>query len=300
MTLPQLLTQVLLPIMLALMMFSMGLSLTTKDFKRIANYPKAAFSGILMQLMLLPAIAWGLILLLGIWVSIPPLVTFGILILAACPGGATSNVISHLAGGEGALSISMTAIVSLLIPFIIPVSLAYQLSWLGGEAISLQLPIIKTIMQLLLVTVIPVIIAMVIRHRWSAAVIKVEPVFRKGSGLLFLILVLALMIAQWEKIQQLGWQVAGLCLALCLTAMLASYLIAKLLGFDGRTTKTLSIEVGIQNAGTGIFIAAVLMNQPELALIPLTYGLVMNIPAFVLIGLNYTQKKQAVVFQNVS
>jgi len=300
MTSAQLLTQVMLPIMLALMMFAMGLSLSVLDFKRIAKYPKAVFSGILMQLLLLPAIAWGILLFLGLWMAIPPLVALGILILAACPGGATSNVISHLAGGEGALSISMTAFVSLLIPFIIPVSLAYQFSWLGGEAINVQLPIVKTIMQLLLVTVIPVIIAMAIRHRWSAAVIKVEPAFRKGSGLLFLILVLALMIAQWEKIQQLGWQVAGLCLALCLTAMLASYLIAKLLGFDGRTKKTLSIEVGIQNAGTGIFIAAVLMNQPELALIPLTYGLVMNIPAFVLIGLNYSQKKQAVAFQNVS
>lgn len=300
MTLPQLLTQVLLPIMLALMMFAMGLSLTSKDFKRIVKYPKAAFSGILMQLLLLPIIAWGLILLLGLWVSIPPLVALGILILAACPGGATSNVISYLAGGEGALSISMTAFVSILMPFIIPVSLAYQLSWLGGEVINVQLPMVKTIVQLLLVTVIPVIIAMALRHRWSAVIIKVEPAFRKGSGLLFLILVLVLAITQWEKIQQLGWQVAGLCLALCLIAMLASYLIAKLLGLDFRTKKTLSIEVGIQNAGTGIFIAAALMNQQELALIPLTYGLVMNLPALVLIGLNYTQKKQAVAFQNVS
>lgn len=300
MTLAQLLTQVMLPIMLALMMFAMGLSLSVLDFKRIARYPKAVFSGVLMQLLLLPAIAWGILLLLGLWVAIPPLVILGILILAACPGGATSNVISHLAGGEGALSISMTALVSLLIPFIIPVSLAYQFSWLGEEAINVQLPIVKTIMQLLLVTVIPVIIAMAIRHRWSAAVIRVELAFRKGSGLLFLILVLALMIVQWEKIQQLGWQVAGLCLVLCLVAMVTSYLIANLLGFDLRTQKTLSIEVGIQNAGTGIFIAAVLMNQPELALIPLTYGLVMNIPAFVLIGLNYSQKKQAVALQNVS
>lgn len=300
MTLAQLLTQVMLPIMLALMMFAMGLSLSVLDFKRIARYPKAVFSGVLMQLLLLPAIAWGILLLLGLWVAIPPLVILGILILAACPGGATSNVISHLAGGKGALSISMTALVSLFIPFIIPVSLAYQFSWLGTETVDLKLPILKTIMQLLLVTVIPVIIAMVIRHRWSATVIKVEPAFRKGSGLLFLILILALMIVQWEKIQQLGWQVTGLCLVLCLVAMVTSYLMANLLGFDLRTKKTLSIEVGIQNAGTGIFIAAVLMNQPELALIPLTYGLVMNIPAFVLIGLNYSQKNHAVAFQNVS
>ena len=151
----QMLTQIVLPIALALMMFSMGLTLTKGDFRRIAQFPRPVFVGVLMQMLLLPVIAWGLILFCGLWVRITDTLAMGLLILAACPGGATSNIISHLSGGDGALSISMTAIVSLLVPIIVPISLVYQLSWLaemqagwslGRGDESLSLPIVKTAM----------------------------------------------------------------------------------------------------------------------------------------------------------
>lgn len=297
MTFAQLLTQLILPIALALMMFSMGLALTFSDFRRVRTFPRPAIQGILMQLLLLPVIAWAMILLLSLWIEVPQMLAFGILILAACPGGATSNVISHLAGGDGALSISMTAVVSLLMPFIVPISLAYQLSWLGGDPLGIQLPIMKTIMQLLLVTVAPVLLAMVLRYYWPKTIIKVEPVFRRVMGFLFFLLVVLLLLVQWPQLKQLGDFILLLCIALslslCIVAMAISYWIAKQQGFDMRTGKTLAIEVGIQNAGTGIFIAAVLLQNPELALIPLTYGLVMNIPAFVLITVNARQRLPA-------
>lgn len=265
------------------MMFSMGLSLTLADFKRIALYPKAACVGVVMQLMLLPAVAWGLILIAGFFINLPMILAMGLLILAACPGGATSNVIAHLAGGDGALSISMTAVVSLIVPFIVPVSLLWQFSWLGVETTAFQLPIMKTIMQLLVVTVLPVILAMLLRHYFSAWVLRVEPGLRKLTGFIFITLVVLLTSAQWQKLSILGLEVIILCLALCLIAMACAYRVAKQFGFNQKTEKTLSIEVGIQNAGTGIFIAAVLMGEPELALIPLMYGLLMNIPAIILI-----------------
>lgn len=294
MTFAQLLTQLFLPIALALMMFSMGLALTFSDFRRVRAFPRPAILGILMQLLLPPVIAWIMILLLSLWIEVPQMLAFGILILAACPGGATSNVISHLAGGDGALSISMTAVVSLLMPFIVPVSLAYQLSWLGGDPLGIQLPIVKTIMQLLLVTVAPVLLAMALRYYWPKTIIKIEPVFRRIMGLLFFMLVVLLLLVQWPQLKQLGDFILALCivlsLSLCIVAMAMSYWIAKQQGFDARTGKTLAVEVGIQNAGTGIFIAAVLLQSPELALIPLTYGLVMNIPAFVLIAVNARQR----------
>jgi BASS family bile acid:Na+ symporter len=272
------------------MMFSMGLSLTIADFKRIANYPKAAILGVMMQLMLLPLLAWGLILFADSLFSLPMSLAMGLLILAACPGGATSNVIAHLAGGDGALSISMTAVVSLIVPFLVPVTLLFQFSWLGAEAKAFQLPIMKTIMQLLIVTVIPVILAMLLRHYFSLKVQAVEPSFRKLTGIMFIALVISLTLAQWQKLSLLGLEVIILCLALCLLSMSIAYLIANKLGLDKKTEKTLSIEVGIQNAGTGIFIAAVLMGNPELALIPLMYGLLMNIPAVILIGMNQSAK----------
>lgn len=271
------------------MMFSMGLSLTLADFKRIAEYPKAALLGIMMQLLLLPLIAWGLILLAGTVISLPLTLAMGLLILAACPGGATSNVIAHLAGGDGALSISMTAVVSLIVPFLLPVTLMLQFGWLGAEAASIQLPVMKTIMQLLVVTVIPVIIAMLLRHYFTNRVQAIEPNFRKLTGLMFIALVILLTTAQWEKLSILGGEVIILCFTLCLLSMTTAYLIAKQLGLNKKTKKTLAIEVGIQNAGTGIFIAAVLMANPELALIPLMYGLLMNIPALILIVMNQRQ-----------
>ena len=226
MTSAQLLSQWVLPVALALMMFAMGLALTLNDFRRIKIFPRPVILGILLQFLLLPTLAWGMILLLGLWIDIPQLLAFGILILAACPGGATSNVISHLAGGDGALSISMTAIVSVLMPFIIPISLAYQLSWIAEDPLGIHLPIMKTITQLVLVTALPVILAMCLRYYWPSWVLKIEPSFKKISGLLFLLLVLSLLAVQWPQLKLLGSTVLVLCivmsLSLCVVAMLAA------------------------------------------------------------------------------
>jgi BASS family bile acid:Na+ symporter len=287
------LAQFALPISLALMMFSLGLSLTINDFRRIAISPRPVLLGVVMQLLLLPVIATGLIAVAQLFTSLSQELIVGLLILAACPGGATSNIISHLSGGDGALSISMTAIVSVMVPFILPFSLALQLSW-WGESIAVELPLLKTLLQLLVITVCPVFLGMAIRRRWSKTVLSIEPRVRKLSTFIFVLLVLSLMYGQWPQFSKMGISVAVLCLSLCLCAMLVAYLLARWQGFDQRVVKTLSIEVGIQNAGTGMFIAAVVLNQPELALVPLMYGLVMNIPAFSLIAINLYQDRAQV------
>jgi BASS family bile acid:Na+ symporter len=289
----ELVAQIALPVSLALMMFSLGLSLTVNDFRRIVVSPHPVWVGISMQLLLLPVIAGLLITTVQWFMPLSDELILGLVILAACPGGATSNIISHLSGGDGALSISMTAVVSLLVPFILPFSLALQLSW-WGESLAVELPLLKTLMQLLLITVIPVLLAMIVRWRWSSRVIALEPTVRKLSGLIFVLLVLSLMYGQWPQLQEMGVSVAALCLALCLCSMFVAYLLARWQGFDRKVVKTLSIEVGIQNAGTGMFIAAVVLQQPELALVPLMYGLVMNIPAFSMIVINLYQGRVSV------
>ena len=294
MTILEVLTQFMLPIVLACMMFAMGLSLTVNDFRRIARYPLAAMVGIVLQLLLLPMIAWALIFIITLFIPLSPalssLLFLGLVILAACPGGATSNVISYLAGGDAALSISMTAVVSLLVPFLIPISLSYQFVWLGTEAVALQLPFIKTVMQLLLVTVLPVILAMVIRHYWTQSIIKWEPFIAKLIGGIFVCLIVTLVVMQWSMLVEMGIGVALLCLSLCLVSMLSAYVISRMMGFDLSIQKTLAIEVGFQNAGTGMFIAAVLLKDPGLAIVPLIYGLVMNLPALVLVAVHRNNK----------
>lgn len=297
MTTIQILTQLILPLVLALMMLAMGLSLTLNDFRRVARYPKSVLLGIVMQLLLLPLIAWSLILLIKFFIplssELSQLLFLGLLILAACPGGATSNVISYLAGGDVALSISMTALVSLLVPFVIPFSLAYQFSWLGigSDVISLHLPFAKTVMQLLLVTVIPVMLGMIIRHYWTNAIIKWEPLVGKVTGFIFASLILVLIVVQWPKLQEMGMGVALVCMSLCTLSMLIAYVISGFAGFKYKIQKTLVIEVGFQNAGTGMFIAAVLLDSPTLALVPLMYGLVMNLPALIMIVINRQQNR---------
>lgn len=295
MTTIQIITQLMLPIALGLMMLAMGLSLTFADFRRIAQYPKAAVLGILMQLLLLPLIAWVLILLIKIFIplssELAQLLFLGLIILAVCPGGATSNIISYLAGGDVALSISMTALVSIWVPLVVPLSLAYQFSWLGEDAIALHLPFAKTALQLLLVTVIPVFVGMVVRHYWTASIVKFEPLIGKLIGFLFVCLILVLMLVQWPKLQEMGAGIMLVCLSLCVIAMLFAYSIAKFLGFSYKVQKTLAIEVGFQNAGTGMYIAAVLLGRPDWALVPLMYGLVMNLPALVLIVINSSLSK---------
>ena len=298
MTTLEILTQFMLPLFLAFMMLAMGLSLTLNDFRRIARYPKTVILGITFQLVLLPLIAWALIFAIKLFIpvslALSQLLFLGLVILAACPGGASSNVISYLAGGDAALSVSMTAVVSLVAPFIIPVSLAYQFLWLGGDVITLHLPFFKTLMQLLVVTAFPVILGMLIRHYWTQAIIKWEPFIAKVTGFAFVCLILVLIIVQWPKLLEMGIWVAVLCLSLCVIAMVIAYLISKALGFNASIQKTLAIEVGFQNAGTGMFIAAVLLDSPDLAVVPLMYGLVMNLPAFMLIALHSQRNKNSV------
>ena len=290
----ELLSQIVLPISLALMMFAMGLSLTLADFRRVVKFPKAFVLGLSLQLLLLPLLAWLLIWAVGLVVTVPLLLASGLIILAACPGGATSNIISHLSGGDGALSISMTAVVSLLAPFILPLLLTWQLGllelWVADphstastQTLTLQLPILKTLMQLMVVTVVPVLLAMLVRHHFQVWVAKHESFIRRSSTWLFLALILGLLLTNANKLMAMGWLVAFMCLSLCLLTMLLAFVLSRVVGVDKRTQTTLMIESGIQNAGTGMFIAAVLLQNPTLALIPLIYGLLMNLPAVVMI-----------------
>ena len=138
-------------------------------------------------------------------------------------------------------------------------------------------------MQLFVITVLPVVLAMWLRVRFLAWVLKYEALISKLSAALLFSLVSILVWAQWDKLSQQAWQVMAVCALMCLLAMAIASLIARFNRFDLAVKKTLAIEVGIQNAGTGMFVALVVLKQPELALIPLSYGLMMNIPALVLV-----------------
>ncbi|RLV61325.1 bile acid:sodium symporter family protein [Parashewanella curva] len=271
------LTQLILPLALAMMMLTLGLSLSIRDFKEALVNPKPFIFGVTLQLLLLPLIAWLHILLIGKFIELPLLVTVGLVILASCPGGATSNLIAFLLGGNAALSVSMTAFVSLVMPVILPLSLSWQLSWLGIDS-QVSLPFLITFQKLLSITIVPVIVGMIIRAFFRQGVEKAQPYISRIATILFFGLVVFMAWRFQQDLLKSGWLMVLMCLSVCILAMLVTQLICKQAKLNFSYRRTLLIEVGIQNAGTGMFIAAVILKQPEWTLLPMTYGLVMNIP----------------------
>jgi len=199
------LTTTILPISLFIIMLGMGLSLVIADFKRIALYPKATLIGLTNQLILLPIIAFGIVTLL----SLPPMVAIGFMLLAACPGGVTSNLITHVSRGDTALSITLTAISSfasvVTIPFIMSSSLLHFL----GDAQPIALPVVKTVMQILVITIVPVSIGMTIRHFFPEFAKRMDKPTRIFSSIIFLIILISIIVTNTEIIRLYFFEFGG-------------------------------------------------------------------------------------------
>ena len=276
----QLLSQVVLPIALAIMMLVMGLSLRPEHFKRVIQHPGLVLVGLLLQWLLLPAVALLLIWLL----PLPAEVMVGLVILAACPGGATSNIISHLSGGDAALSVTLTAVISLLAPLTVPLWVNTQLDWLALDAVNIHLPWAKAVMPLVVVTVVPLLLGMTLAHFWPRWMQQHGLLLNRMAFALFAGLVVTLAWANAERLPALWSLVTLACLSLCLLAMIAAGLIGRLISRDEAISRTYMVEVGIQNAGTAMLVAVTLLNRPDLALVALFYGILMNLPALLLIS----------------
>ncbi len=284
------LTQIVLPLALAMMMLVMGLSLRPAHFVAVAREPKLILLGLALQLLLLPALAFLLVLVL----SLPATLAIGLVILAACPGGATSNVISHLSGGDASLSVTLTALITLLAPLTLPLWVNTQLQWLNLDQLDLYLPWLPTLMPLLLVTVLPLLLGMALAASYPRRVSPALPWLNRLSLLLFMALVIAMAVANSERLPQLWSQATLACLGLCLLAMMSTALISRLLQLGERRSITLMVEVGIQNAGTAMLISATILQRPDLALVALFYGILMNLPALLLIGRRMLRQPVAV------
>ncbi len=265
------LTQLFLPLALAIIMFGMGLSLTPGDFKRILVYPKAVAIGLCNQLILLPLIAFLLILLFGLERE----AAVGVMILSACPGGATSNLITHLAKGDSALSITLTGFSSLItvltIPFVVNFSLNYFIA--GGEI--QQLNIVGTVITVLLITAIPVAIGMIVLEKSPDFAARLDKPFRKISVVFFVLIVFAAIFKEKENIVQYFIDAGPVTLALNVCTLGVGYLSGMLLGLSKKQSTTIAIESGIQNATLGITVAATLLLNPAMTIPSVIYGLLM-------------------------
>lgn len=259
-------------------MLGMGLGLTIHDFKQIIMAPKAAILGLFSQLVMLPIVGFALASIF----PLTPELAVGVMVIAACPGGATSNLMTYIARGNVALSISLTAISSVITIFTIPLVINFSMQSFMGEAAALQLPFWKTVIQIAVITLIPVSMGMLLNHyvpRFAASVEKNV----KWLSLFFLGLIIAIILFK-ERANVLDFfiQVGWVTLALNVITMALGFAIATLAKLNRPTTKALTIEVGIQNGTLAIAVASapIFLNNPSMAIPPAIYSLIMYVTGF--------------------
>ncbi len=273
--------KLLLPLGLAFIMASLGLSLRLPDFKAVFRHPGALILGLFFQIIALPALAFTLLL---IW-PLPPALAVGIMILAACPGGITSNLLTHFARGDTALSISLTAISSMAGVVSVPLVVNLALIFFTDARQLQDLPVWKLMAGVLAVSTAPVVLGMALNHRWPQLAAALARYARPISTGIFILIVIGAFASQWD-VMMLNLNVIGPVIILLNGGiMLLSFFTAKLSGFPSRQITAIALESGLQNGAMGIFVALTLLKNADMMIPSISYALVMNISAALFIML---------------
>ena len=264
-------TDIFLPLALAFIMFALGLGLTSADFLRVVKQPKDFFVGALSQIILLPIIAFCLV---KIW-PISPELAIGVMIIAAAPGGVTSNILTSFARGDVALSISLTAIISLLSVITVPFIIVTSLSLLDSNAVSQNISLTSMAISMFLIVTVPVILGMLFRRFASNAAIKFESVAKKISIVLFIIVLLGAILAEKDNIVSYFADAGLITLALNVIMMIVAFYVAQLLATGNEQKKCIAIECGLQNGTLAIFVGTTLFGGGAFVIPAATYSLIM-------------------------
>jgi bile acid:Na+ symporter, BASS family len=265
------LIKTVLPLSLFIIMLGMGLSLTVEDFKRVLKFPKAVAIGISCQMLVLPLLGFGVIKFFNPSIEL----SMGLMILAFCPGGTTSNLISYLAKADLALSVTLTVIVSILSPITIPLFTKIAFSMLTGTGKVIELPFFKTFITLAVITFIPVALGMFINKKAPEFSKKCEkPV--KILSILFLMLIIAGILKQnWANLPRFFQDIGPAAFALNTISVLLGFSIAKLFKLNHRQSQAIGIEVGIQNGTTALLVTGTILVNPEMSIAPSIYSILM-------------------------
>jgi len=264
-------TDVILPLALAFIMFSLGLGLTGADFLRVIKQPKDFFVGAISQIILLPIVAF---ILVKIW-PISPELAIGVMIIAAAPGGVTSNVLTSFAKGDVALSISLTAIISLLSVITVPFILISSLNLLGSESIVQNISLVSMAISMFLIVTVPVVIGMIFRRFAENIAIKFELIAKKISVVLFIIVLLGAILAEKDNIVSYFADAGLITLVLNILMMIIAFYVAQLLGTGIPQKKCIAIECGLQNGTLAIFVGTTLFGGGVYVIPAATYSLIM-------------------------
>tara|TARA_Y100000590_G_scaffold445845_1_gene578524 strand:- start:6 stop:854 length:849 start_codon:yes stop_codon:yes gene_type:complete len=264
-------TDIFLPLALAFIMFALGLGLTGADFLRVLKQPKDFFIGAISQIILLPVVAF---ILIKIW-SISPELAIGVMIIAAAPGGVTSNILTSFAKGDVALSISLTAIISLLSVITIPFIVITSLNLLNAENLFNDISLISMALNMFLIVTVPVIIGMLFRRLASNTASKFETIAKKISAVLFVVVLLGAILAERENVVSYFAQAGLITLVLNIVMMVVAFYLAQLLGTGIAQKKCIAIECGLQNGTLAIFVATSLFGGGVYVIPAATYSLIM-------------------------
>ncbi|MRJ76628.1 bile acid:sodium symporter family protein [Aeromicrobium sp. SMF47] len=263
------LTTVGLPLALGIIMFGLGLSLTIADFRRVRQHPRAVVIALACQLLLLPAICFGLVVAL----DLPPLLGIGMLLLAASPGGTSANLFSHLFRGDVALNVTLTAINSIIAIFTLPVITNLAIDYFERQdSVSLQF---SKVVEVFAVVLVPVLLGMLVRSRNPGVAARADKPVRIGSAVILAVLVLGILVDQRDKIADYFGDV-GLATGLfCAISLVVGYVVPKALGVTESQAIASSMEIGVHNATLAIYIAVEVLDTTEISVPAAVYSIFM-------------------------
>jgi len=271
------------PIALALIMLGLGLGLTTQDFARVLKAPKNFLIGFISQLIILPIVAFILIKILGIFIQISPEIALGVMIIAAAPGGITSNVLTKFANGDVALSVSLTAVISIISIISVPLIVFSSADILGVSFANDNINITGISLKMSLVVAVPVILGMIIRKFADNFISSRTSIIDKITGILFLIVFIAIWVEEKDNIFDYLAQAGLIVLTLNITMMVISYYLAKTFASGIKQIKCISIECGLQNGTLAVFVATEISSEIVYMIPTAAYALIMYITGFIFI-----------------
>ncbi|HJV52090.1 MAG TPA: bile acid:sodium symporter family protein [Noviherbaspirillum sp.] len=261
----------LLPASLAFIMFSLGLGLTPPDFIRIVRQPRALLVGVLCHFVLLPLACFAMIKLAGITGAF----AIGFMILAACPTGSTSNLLTYIARGDVALALSFTAVASVLTIFTLPVIVSFSLQHFAGTSQAVSAPVGLMMAQIFVMLGLPVALGMIVRLRWTAWALRMEPKATRVATVLFVLIVIAAAVRNWVLVRENFATLAPFAIGLNVTMLLCGFLAAWMARLSRRQAVTLGIETAVQNAALALVIASTILKQDAMAIPGALYGILM-------------------------
>ena len=262
---------IILAVAIMVIMMGMGLSLSLSDFKRVAQNPKPVLLGLTNQIILLPLVSLGLIYLF----QPPAFIAIGMILLTACPGGTSSNLVTLLAKGDLALSVSMTAINSIITIVTIPFWVGYAYTNYLAEASSMSSPTEDIFKTLIIILAIPLSIGMLVKQRAPAFAKRMERPVRIASSVFLAVVILGLLAREFDLFQQYVGDTLAIVVALNAITMGLGYVLAKAFGLNLKQGLTIAIESGIQNGTLTISLAVITLNEPDFAIVAAIYSLVM-------------------------